>query len=110
MLLTLFMGHFVSFESIPRSRMDMPERSSKKRLRDLNQLAAKIAEIATEGEKPAPDSGKNPAAVALGRLGGKKGGAARAAKLTAEERREIARNAAVKRWGSSRPAMSSART
>ena len=48
----------------------MPERSSKKRLRDLNQLAAKIAEIATEGEKPAPDSGKNPAAVALGRLGG----------------------------------------
>jgi hypothetical protein len=77
----------------------VPERSSKKRPTDLNQLAASLVKAATEGES-APDSGKNPAAVALGRLGGKKGGAARAAKLTAEERREIARNAAVKRWGS----------
>ncbi len=76
----------------------MPERSSKKRPRDLNQLAAKIAEIATEGEKPAPDSGKNPAAVALGRLGGKKGGAARASRLTPERRSEIARQGAAKRW------------
>lgn len=42
---------------------------------------------------------KNPAAVALGRLGGKKGGPARAKKLTAEQRREIARKAAEKRWG-----------
>ncbi len=77
----------------------MPERSSKGRPRDLNQLAVSVVKAATEDES-APDSGKNPAAVALGRLGGKKGGAARAAKLTAEERREIARNAAVKRWGS----------
>ena len=58
----------------------MSDRSSK-RPRDLNQLAAKIAEIATEGLKPAPDSGKNPAAVALGRLGGKKGGAAKGGKI-----------------------------
>ena len=42
---------------------------------------------------------KNPAAVALGRLGGKKGGPARAAKLTPERRKEIAKKAAVARWG-----------
>ncbi len=78
----------------------MPERSSKKRPRDLNQLAAKIAEIATEGEKPEAESGKNPNAVALGRLGGRKGGVARASKLTPERRSEIARQAAAKRWGS----------
>ena len=41
---------------------------------------------------------KNPAAVALGRLGGAKGGPARAAKLTAEQRKEIAQKAAAKRW------------
>lgn len=41
---------------------------------------------------------KNPAAVALGRLGGKKGGKARAAKLSAERRVEIARKAAQARW------------
>ncbi len=41
---------------------------------------------------------KNPHAVALSRLGARKGGLARAAKLTAKERREIARNAAEARW------------
>jgi hypothetical protein len=41
---------------------------------------------------------KNPAAVALGRLGGLKGGKARAKKLPSEERREIARKAARERW------------
>lgn len=48
-----------------------------------------------ESDKPA----KNPAAVALGKLGGAKGGKARAAKLTPEQRSEIARKAATKRWG-----------
>jgi hypothetical protein len=43
--------------------------------------------------------GKNPAAVILGRLGGLKGGKARAAKLTKAQRSEIARKAARKRWG-----------
>jgi hypothetical protein len=77
----------------------MPERSSK-RPRDFNQLAAKITEIATEGEKPeATITPEQAAARLLGSKGGKKGGAARAARLTAEQRREIARNAAVKRWG-----------
>jgi hypothetical protein len=75
----------------------VPERSSKKRPRDLNQLAAKIVEVATEGEIP-PESTKNSAAVALGRLGGIKGGKARAAKLSAERRTEIAKAAATHRW------------
>lgn len=45
---------------------------------------------------------KNPAAVALGRLGGRKGGRARAANLTAEERSESARKAANARWAKKR--------
>ena len=74
----------------------MPKRSSK--LRDLNRLASAIVQEAT-GEAPEePPSEKNPHAVALGRLGGQKGGKARAEKLTAEQRREIARKAAVARW------------
>ena len=47
---------------------------------------------------PDPDDGKNPAAVALGKLGGAKGGAARAKKLSARRRREIAKKAAEARW------------
>ncbi len=45
---------------------------------------------------------KNPAAVELGRLGGRKGGKARAEKLTAEQRKEIARKAAKARWDKKR--------
>lgn len=75
----------------------MPKRSS--RPRDLNQLAAAIVGDATDKEEHAPvDDGKNPAAVALGRLGGMKGGKARAASLSPEQRREIAQKAAAKRW------------
>lgn len=78
----------------------MPERSSKsKRSRDLNQLAASIVNDATdEDPAPPPDDGKDPHAVALGRKGGKKGGKARAAKLTPEQRSEIAKKAAAARW------------
>jgi hypothetical protein len=47
-----------------------------------------------------PKSRKNPAAVALGRLGGSKGGKARARTLSAQRRREIAKNAANARWKS----------
>ena len=75
----------------------MPKRSSKKP-RDLNRLASAIVQEAT-GEVPEePPSDKNPHAVALGRLGGMKGGKARAKKLTAEQRQEIARKAARSRW------------
>ncbi len=76
----------------------MPERSRKpKRPRDISQLAHVVVKAATEGE-PDIDDGKNPAAFALGRLGGKKGGKARADKLTPERRSEIARYAASVRW------------
>lgn len=79
----------------------MPKRSSKPR--DLNALAAAIVNDATDEDdtpEPDPDAGKDPAAVELGRRGGLKGGKARAAKLTAAQRSEIARKAAQKRWGS----------
>ena len=67
----------------------MPKRSSNK-IHDVNQLAASIVGKAT--------TEKNPAAVALGRLGGLKGGKARAAKLSAVQRRLIAKKAADQRW------------
>jgi hypothetical protein len=76
----------------------MPDRSRKRKPADLNRLAAAIVDEAT-GNAPDPDAGKNPAAVALGRLGGQKGGRARAEKLTPNERQEIARRAAEARWG-----------
>jgi hypothetical protein len=73
-----------------------------KRPRDPNQLAKLIVDIATgqveDREPPPEEQGKNPAAVALGRLGGLKGGKARAAKLTHEQRREMSSNAAKLRW------------
>ena len=62
---------------------------SKKDAEDLDRAA---------GEGMAQPQGKNPAAVALGRLGGLKGGKARAAKLTPKRRSEIAKKAAAKRW------------
>lgn len=71
-----------------------------KRPRDTNQLAKLIADIATgEVEEPKADEGKDPAAVALGRKGGLKGGKARAESLTADERTAIAKKAAKARWG-----------
>lgn len=69
-----------------------------KRPGDVIGAAVKVAQIATgeiEEDKP-EDEGKDPAAQALGRKGGK----ARAEKLTPEERSEIARKAAKKRWKS----------
>ncbi len=68
----------------------MPKRSST----DPNEMAAQIVAQAT-GE---PTEDKNPAAVELGRLGGLKGGKARAAKLSAKKRRQIAKKAAKARW------------
>jgi len=77
----------------------MPDRSSK-RPRDVNELASQIVDEATGNAPPYdPDAGKDPAAVALGRKGGLKGGKARAAKMTPEERSEAARKAALARWG-----------
>ena len=74
----------------------MPERSRNRKL-DLNTLAKAIVDEAA-GERKPEESTKDPLAVELGRRGGLKGGKARAAKLSAEERREIARRAAEARW------------
>jgi len=85
----------------------MPDRSKKVRPRDPNQLAYRIIQEAT-GQVPkydprtaekSVDPAKNPNAVALGRLGGLKGGAARAAILTPKKRSQIAAKAAKARWG-----------
>jgi len=72
-----------------------------KRPRDPISLAKLIGDIATGQVADAqPDDGKNPAAVALGKLGGEKGGKARAAaKLTDKRRTQIAKKAAKARWG-----------
>jgi hypothetical protein len=73
-----------------------------KRPRDLNQWAKRMVDIATgeaSDRKPTPEEqGKNPAAVALGRLGGLKGGAVRAARLTMGQKTAIGRKAAAARW------------
>jgi hypothetical protein len=88
----------------------MPRRPSKpehpenppKRPRDPNQLAFQVVGELTGTLEPLPPEKegppKNPAAVALGKLGGSKGGKARAASLTPAQRREIARRAARTRW------------
>ena len=73
--------------------------SNPKRPRDTNQLAKRIVELSTgDAVEQKSDSGKNPAAVALGRLGGLKGGKARAQKLSKKRRKEIAIKAAAARW------------
>jgi hypothetical protein len=69
----------------------MPKESRTQRT-DINMLASDIVDEATQ------PTNKNPAAVALGRLGGLKGGKARASKLTPEQRGEIAKKAARARW------------
>ena len=88
----------------------MPRRSIKpehpeptpKRPRDPNQLAFQVVGELTGTLEPLPPERagppKNPAAVALGKLGGSKGGKTRAARLSPEQRREIAQKAARKRW------------
>ena len=74
------------------------ESRKKKHPADLNLLAASIVNAATDNQPVVNTSGKNPHAVALGRLGGEKGGRARTKKLTPEQRSEIARIAANARW------------
>ena len=83
----------------------MPKRS-RKESGDYNVNAARIVALATGQEPPKPAKRpkpparkKNPHAVALGRRGGKVGGKARAAALTAKERHAIAVKAARARWG-----------
>ena len=65
---------------------------------DTNKKAFSIVGLATSEDKEIVPDGKNPAAVALGRLGGLVGGKARAKSLKAKKRSEIAKKAAEKRW------------
>ena len=79
----------------------MPNRSSKKFEKDINQTAFSIVQQATgqiPKQAPPPEKKKNPAAVTLGRLGGLKGGKARADSLTPAKRKAIAKKAAAARW------------
>ncbi len=84
----------------------MTDRKKKKET-DFSITAFRVVQEATEENSPEkPETkqeetaeGKNPNAVALGRLGGLKGGKARASKLSPEQRKEIARKAAKTRWG-----------
>ena len=71
--------------------------------KDASQRAKALLDMVTGGTPKAPpppaaDAGKDPAAVALGRKGGLKGGAARAKALTAKKRKEIAKKGAKARW------------
>jgi hypothetical protein len=81
----------------------MPKRSSKpKKREDYQQIARRVIDTVAPDAVPKKSDAKpekNPAAVALGRLGGLKGGAARAAKLSPARRKAIAKKAAAKRWG-----------
>jgi hypothetical protein len=77
-------------EAIETSFRQLGGKPKRARKGDLNQIAASIVEQTTRE--------KNPAAVELGRLGGLKGGKARAKKLSANARRRIARKAAAARW------------
>ena len=76
---------------------------AKKKDSDFSVRAFRVVEQATQDKEPdiievEPCLTKNPNAVALGRLGGLKGGKARFAKLTPEQRKEIAQKAAKARW------------
>ena len=77
-----------------------PKKTPKLR-EDASVMAFRIVAEATgqAPKTPDPDAGKDPAAVALGRKGGAKGGKARAAKLTKEERAASAKKASKARWG-----------
>jgi len=73
----------------------------RRKTEDVNQIAASIVEAVTSSDRSRgghPAKEKNPAAVVLGRLGGLKGGKARAEKLSAKKRTQIAKKAAQARW------------
>ncbi len=83
-----------TFKDLDRAKKWTRMKKSKK---DPNQLAHSIVQQVTQSASDHPQ--KNPAAVALGRLGGLKGGKARAKKLSSQRRIEIAHKAAQTRWG-----------
>jgi len=83
--------------------LSMADKKRKKKEHDFSVTAFRVVQEATGQSEPEPEKslsteGKNPHAVALGRLGGLKGGKARTEKLTPEQRKEIAEKAARARW------------
>ncbi|MFQ6758110.1 hypothetical protein MWR57_05795 [Desulfovibrionaceae bacterium CB1MN] len=93
--------NFLGFEMLELSYYIVGMKK-KKLPTDINELAKSLVDLATDESPPEEISSdkpqKNQAAVELGRLGGMKGGKARAEKLTAEQRSEIAKLAAQARW------------
>ena len=87
----------IAFLGIAGHNRIMPNRSRKQK--DTQELAKHVLDVATGVVSKAVDSGKDPAAVALGRKGGLKGGKARAAKMTKAQRSASAKKAARARWG-----------
>lgn len=76
----------------------VPMTKRPRRPRDPNTLAFQVVRLASGEDSPQPETPKNPNAVALGRLGGAKGGKARAARMTPRQRQAAARKAAAARW------------
>jgi len=79
---------------------DSAMRNRSRKQKDANELAHAMVEMISSGEVPTTLDGKNPIAVAMGRLGGLKGGKARAATMSPEQRSESAKKAALARWAS----------
>ena len=80
----------------------MPKRSSKAK-KDINAIVFGVVAASTgQASTPSHKQGKNPAAVALGRLGGLKGGKARAESLSQARRTAISKKAAISRWSKRR--------
>ena len=98
---TLVVAQFrqeLAFHDRSSKTIGMPKQAKRG---DINQIAASIVEQTTrflEGDQTKFEQSKNPAAVALGKLGGKKGGPARAAALSPRKRKLIAKKAAKARW------------
>jgi hypothetical protein len=91
-----------SIDNTWRSSINRNMRKRSSNSRDVNATAAKVIDEVIKNSIQPRKKRKNPAAVALGRLGGLKGGLARAENLTEAERSDIARRAAIARWGKTR--------
>lgn len=81
-----------------RSSTNTRAKKSRAKLADENQIAKSIVDLIAEISNEEPPKEKDPLAVELGQRGGLKGGKARAEKLSAKKRTEIAKKAAKARW------------
>lgn len=81
----------------------MLNRAHTRKNADVNQIAKAIVDAATGFAPPAEPDTRNPAAVALSKLGASKGGKARAASMTPAQRKRLARKAVKARWSKRKP-------